>query len=84
MLFWTVYLLAEDSPKELAKLGAITPGSHWASTGIAKASSDWTRTIQPDRPGRSFAAFQKGGVLNPLMIGLPTEDAWDRFQSALI
>ena len=80
----TVFLLDTNSQHELEKLAAITPKSQWATTGIAKVNADWLRIIQPDRPGRSFAAYHHTAILNPLMVGLPTEEAWDRFQSRLI
>ena len=62
---------------------ALTPRSRWASTFVGLPTSDWQALILPDRPERSFAGICRGNDLEPLMIGLPTEEAWDRFLASL-
>lgn len=43
----------------------------------------WRAAIQPDRPERSFAAIVREGVADLLMVGVPTEEAWDDFRDRL-
>jgi hypothetical protein len=45
------------------------------------SSGSWRELIQPDRIERSFALRLVRGFAEPLMIGAPTEEAWDLFQS---
>ena len=80
---WTIYLLPDQTSSDEAALASMTPKSLWSNTYLARSTSEWSELIQPDRPERSFAALAMNGVLDPLMIGLPTEEAWYRFQSAL-
>jgi hypothetical protein len=39
--------------------------------------------IRPDRPERSFAGILRDGAFDMLMVGIPTEEAWDRFMQKL-
>jgi len=36
-----------------------------------------------DKPERSFAAIVANGVADLLVVGLPTEDVWERFERSL-
>jgi hypothetical protein len=40
----------------------------------------WRGLIQPDTPERAFAMHVREGKADPLMLGLPTEEAWDMFR----
>ena len=40
----------------------------------------WSNEIHPDRPERSFGLIMSAGIPKLLMVGLPTEDAWDEFR----
>ena len=62
---------------------AVTPKSLWSSTSVGAANQEWESLILPDRPERSFACIVREGLFDPLMIGLPTEEAWDRFLARL-
>ena len=43
----------------------------------------WSTAIGPDRVERAFGAVVRSGTAGLLMVGLPTEEAWDLFQSTL-
>lgn len=43
----------------------------------------WSALVGPDRPERAFGAVIQGGAARLLMVGLPTEDAWDLFRETL-
>lgn len=79
----TVLILESLGPKAEAAVRAMVPQSQWHGFAIARCTDEWIDLIQPDRPERSFAAMIRGGILNPLMIGIPTEEAWDRFKERL-
>ena len=42
----------------------------------------WRELIEPDHPGRGFTAIIDQGKILLLMIGPPTEDAWEEFSNA--
>ncbi len=79
MTYWTVLFvdLSSDQVRELV------PRSRWESTVLSAPSSVWSDVIQPDAPSCSFAMACSGGVADPLMVGLPTEEAWDAFRLAV-
>ena len=39
----------------------------------------WESLVRPDHPGRGFAAIKEGEKISLLMVGPPTEDAWEEF-----
>jgi len=78
----TVFLLERPIEKAEASIIAMTPRSRWATVGLAACTEPWQELIQPDRPSRSFAGILVYGMLHPLMVGLPTEEAWDRFRQS--
>jgi hypothetical protein len=77
----TLYL---GEPRIHSAVRALTPKSKWATTFVGSSTPDWDALILPDRPERSFAGVVRVGTLDPLMIGLPTEEAWDRFSASLL
>ena len=79
----TIYLIDVVKPADLDSLRAMTPKSRWVSTLISSTNEVWRDMIQPDCPQRSFAGRLQNGVIHPLMIGPPTEDAWDDFSEAI-
>ena len=80
---YTLFLLTGVSQNTKEHLIAMTPRSLGDSTIFSDHSFEWESLIKPDRPERSFAGFVSQGFLDPLMIGVPTEEAWDRFQEHL-
>lgn len=81
--FGTVYFLGLPDARLIENLAAMIPKSKWADTIVAEPSPEWTTLIKPDRPERSFAGVVREGMIDPLMIGSPTEEAWDRFLASL-
>jgi hypothetical protein len=77
----TLFFL-EDLKME-PSLRAMTPKSTWSAVALSTPSNDWIELIQPDRPERSFAGVLQDGIFQVLMVGPPTEEAWDRFLKAL-
>jgi hypothetical protein len=49
---------------------------------VTDVGNKWSTLINADSLDRAFAAFVEKGTAQPLMVGAPTEDAWDRFQAA--
>jgi hypothetical protein len=72
----TVYFL--DSATSLR---AMTPRSQWDSVAHAPPSEEWADFIAPDRPERSFAGVLRNGEFQILMVGMHTEEAWDRLMA---
>jgi len=75
--------LGEPGPKTLAAARSLFPRSLWADVSIVETSEAWLDVAKPDRPERSIAGIVAQGVIDPLMIGIPTEEAWDRFKQRL-
>src|SRR5579872_2668761 len=67
------------STSVLAEL--LPPSLHEA---IVTTNIDWTELAQPDRGDRALALVVSGRVAKVLMIGPPTEDAWDEFKAAAL
>ena len=80
---WTVYLLESGRASKLTMVQSMTSKSEWPTTVVAESTALWRELIQADRPERSFAGLVSGVVIDPLMIGVPTEEAWDRFRDSL-
>ena len=69
---WTV--------RERRKVADATPPGHHAQMLLADdPDGAWSEVDL----GRAFGAVVRGGVAAVLMVGLPTEEAWDLFQEAL-
>ena len=79
----TIYFLDRSDASGREALEAMTPLSQWSTTAVAESTSHWLELIQPDRPERSFAGLIRDTTIDPLMIGMPTEEAWDRFRVCL-
>jgi hypothetical protein len=47
---------------------------------IDDPNGEWRAFVEPDCPERAFAMHVRGPLADPLMLGLPTEQAWDLFQ----
>lgn len=81
---WLVlYQLPEPGIQAVAQLRAMTPKSQWGSVALNEVTNDWIELIQPDRPERSFAGIVQAGKFKTLMVGIPTEDSWERFRQDL-
>lgn len=62
----------------------ILPPSRLTKTIFATdPDSNWESLIQPDGPGRAFAFVIKDQRIKLLMVGPPTEEAWDEFKAAI-
>ncbi len=80
----TLYFLDSPTLKVHSNALAVTPVSLRHLVGIAEHAEEWRQLIQPDRPSRSFGAILRDGVLDPLMVGVPTEESWERFRNRLM
>jgi len=80
---WTVFFLDSLTPKVAANLRAMIPRSKHDKTLVCTQPESWASIIQPDRPERSFGTLITEGVADPLMVGIPTEEALDRFLEKL-
>lgn len=97
MEIWRRLLAAEvDAPVVLAfifesltsfdrrDIEAVLPPSLHESVLLVEGEVErWRNVIEPDKPERSFAAGLVGGSTKVLMVGPPTEEAWDAFRAAL-
>lgn len=43
----------------------------------------WSEIVRPDKPDRSFALVTKGMAAQILVVGTPTEETWEVFESYL-
>ncbi len=77
-----VLIFANDpGPKIQRSLQTSFPPSRLQDIILVDDSGEqWRNFIQPDRPERAFAMHVRDGMAEPLMVGPPTEEAWDLFQ----
>jgi hypothetical protein len=70
------------TPKDVALIESLVPASRHGRTLVATDEADaWRTIVTPDRAERSFAAAIQAGQATVLMVGPPTEEAWDLFRS---
>lgn len=70
------------SVEERALLRAIKPPSRQSATYcFFDETEEWERLLSPDPQGRAFAALVDGPTMELMMVGPPTEDAWELFES---
>lgn len=80
----TVLIRANWAERERRSLATATPPGLHAWTLLANdAEGSWTAAVGPDRAERAFGAVVRNGVATVLMVGLPTEEAWDMFQETI-
>ena len=80
----TVLVRAVWTERERRTLATGTAPALHAWTLLANDDAGaWSSAIGPDRAERAFGAVVRGGVAELLMVGLPTEEAWDLFQEKL-
>lgn len=80
----TVLVRTEWAERERRTLATGTAPALHAWTLLANdPSGAWSGAIGPDRAERAFGAVVRGGVAELLMVGLPTEEAWDLFREIL-
>ncbi len=76
-------VLSEWSEKDLEQLRSATPRSRWPEVfAFTDSECAWKNLIEPDSPARVFALLVEQGQTNFVMIGPPTEEAWERFLTA--
>ena len=77
----TVLVRAAWTERERRTLAVATAPSLHPWTLLANdPSSGWSAAVGPDRAERAFGAVVRAGVAELLMVGLPTEEAWDAFR----
>jgi len=79
---WTLHFGAWTSKARQNLAAATTPSLH-PQTLLAPDSPDWRALIEPDRPERAFAFVKQGTIAPVLMVGAPTEEAWDLFRGTV-
>ena len=80
----SVLLVAEELTDSLARDAELTfPPSQRSRVVLVKDTGRrWSQTVDVPSLDLAFAAVIVKGVAQPLMIGSPTEEAWDRFMAA--
>lgn len=73
------YLVGQWSLSELE--GSLAPSVR-AQLEV-KPDNGWSQLIKPDKPDRTFALVSQDLIANVVVIGTPTEDAWELFESYL-
>ena len=61
----------------------LPPSKHSRVTLLTDPSRVWEAMIEPEGPTRAFAFILRDRVIRLLMVGPPTEEAWDEFQAAI-
>lgn len=80
----TVLVRAAWAERERRTIAIATQPVQHPWTLLANDPSEaWSAAIGPDRAERAFGAVVHGGVAKLLMVGLPTEEAWDAFRQEL-
>ncbi len=80
----TVLVRTAWSERERRTIATATPPKEQPWTLLANDPENaWSKVVLPDRAERAFAAVVKDGVARILMVGLPTEEAWDQFLGEL-
>jgi hypothetical protein len=80
----TVLVRTAWSERERRTIATATAPKEKAWTLLANDPQNaWSQLVAPDRAERAFAAVVRGGVAKLLMVGLPTEEAWDQFLAEL-
>ncbi|MDR3692533.1 MAG: hypothetical protein P4L46_24340 [Fimbriimonas sp.] len=80
---WTILFLSGQDKVSVPTLKAMTAPSAWSTTIIADDNGPLRDLIQVDRPDRSFGTLVVSGIADPLMVGLPTEEALQTFLDAI-
>ncbi len=81
----TVLVRASWNERERRTLAIATaPALHPWTLLANDPSGAWSAAVGPDRAERAFGAVVRGGVASLLMVGLPTEEAWDRFRGEVL
>jgi hypothetical protein len=80
----TILVRTEWTERERRTIATATPPGQHPWTLLANDPEGlWSKAVGPDRAERAFGAIVRGGVAELLMVGLPTEEAWDRFREAV-
>lgn len=80
----TVLVRALWSERERRTIATATPPKDQAWTLLANDPENaWSALVAPDRAERAFAAVVRDGMAELLMVGMPTEEAWDEFVAEL-
>lgn len=79
----TAIFLTTSSEESLKLMREVIPRSLWERTVVGENRDEWYQALAPDLDTRSFGCLIKEGIADPLMVGLPTEDALDRFEESL-
>ena len=78
--FWTGVVSEGDLEESTELLQAMTPKSRWTSTVVVPdPQKAWRNLIEPDSDERCFALIVRGKTADVVMVGPPTEEAWERF-----
>lgn len=76
----TGVIAAEWSGADRVRLAESVPPSRHPSTYMLQdPAGAWAQRLEPDQAKRAFAAFVAGSEVRLLMLGPPTEEAWERF-----
>jgi hypothetical protein len=77
-----VFIFESVGTSELESIRAlVAPSEVNQCLLIEDPSRSWYSIINPDHPGRGFAAIIEGDKIPLLMVGPPTEDAWEEFSN---
>lgn len=80
----TVLVRAAWTERERRTLATATPpGLHPWTLLANDPDGAWAAAVGPDRAERAFGSVVRSGTAELLMVGLPTEEAWDHFQETL-
>jgi hypothetical protein len=78
-----VFIVERVSSQETAMADSLVPGSEASRCTLGEdANGFWKNLVQPDQENRGFAALIVGNQIPLLMVGPPTEEAWEEFSEA--
>jgi hypothetical protein len=66
--------------KRMEAISVVPPSEHVSSLLISDPDYHWEKLVDPDKPERGFTAIVLPGTVDLLMVGPPTEEAWDQFR----
>lgn len=78
-----VFVVDRASGAEISTADSLVPGSESSRCLLAEDPNEfWQNLVHPDTESRGFAALIRGSQIPLLMIGPPTEDAWEEFSNS--
>lgn len=78
-----LFAIDSPSPRQKRDITSLLPPSRHPQIEWLEDGEALKAVIAPDHRERAFAAIIREGIAVQLVVGPPTEEVWERFESAL-